>query len=116
MIFVHAIVRVKPEKTALYEEAFRALRARTLANEPGCPVFEAAVNPSDPCEYRVFEAYEDEDAIAQHISTDYYAPAAATFVECMEGDHMEEIERRGLTGRAMYDVIKSVKMERFETL
>lgn len=116
MIFVHAIVRVKPEKAKLYEETFKGLRAKTLALEPGCRVFEAAVNPNDPCEYRVFEAYDDQDAINVHIATEYYAPAAATFVECMEGDHMEEIERRGLKGRAMYDVIKSVKMERFETI
>jgi quinol monooxygenase YgiN len=116
MRFIHAILQVHPDKAALYEETFETLKQACLEREPGTLVFELARDPETPNGYRVFEAYRDLDAIMAHVGTDYYKTAAAVFVECIAGDHMDEIRRRGLVGREMYDVVKTVKMERFDTL
>ncbi len=116
MRFVHAIVRLKPEQVALYAKVCMELRGLVLENEPGCPIFELAPDPQDPNVYHVFEAYKDMAAIQAHIAKDYYKRTARILVECMEGDHMVEIDRQGLTGNAMYGLINSVTMNRYETL
>jgi quinol monooxygenase YgiN len=116
MRFIHAILQVHPDKAKLYEDTFATLRAQCLEREPGTLVFEVCRDPSVPNGYRVFEAYSDIDAIKTHVETDYYKAAAAVFVECIAGDHMDEIRRRGLVGREMYDLVKTVTMERFDTL
>ena len=108
MKFIHAILRVKPEKAELYEKTFREFRAKVLENEPGVPVFELCKDAEVPYGYRCFEGYKDLDAIQTHVAKDYYHAAARIFVECLEGDHMEEIVRRGLTGREMYALVRSV--------
>jgi quinol monooxygenase YgiN len=64
----------------------------------------------------VLEAYADKDAVAAHTSTAYYLETAAIFVECLTGDHMEEIKKRNLTGLAMYSVVNNLHFQRFETL
>lgn len=115
MRFVHAILRVKPEKADLYERTFKELQDLVQKHEPGTLLFEAAKDPEVPNGYRVFEAYKDMKAVDDHTATDYYKRTAAVFVECLEGDHMEQIRARGLTGRAMYQLITSVKLERFDT-
>jgi quinol monooxygenase YgiN len=116
MRFIHAILQVHPGKADLYEKTFETLRAQCLEREPGTLVFEVARDPEVENGYRVFEAYKDLDAIMAHVETDYYKAAANVFVECIAGDHLAEIRRRGLVGREMYDLVKTVKMERFDTL
>jgi quinol monooxygenase YgiN len=116
MKFMHVTLRVKPDKAALYEKTFLELRKMVLEREPGALVFEACKDPDVPNGYRVFEAYKDQDAITSHSATEYYLRTAKVFVECLEGDHMDEIKRRGLEGREMYTVIKGIKFERFETI
>ena len=116
MTFIHVSLRIKPDKAELYEKIFREFRAQILKNEPGCPVFELCRDPEEPHAYHVFEAYADAEAIKAHTDSHYYKAATQLFVECIEGDHMEEINRRGLSGREVYKVIKNIKFERFETL
>ncbi len=116
MQLVQVSLRVKPEKAAEYEAAFQSLRTATLANEPGCPFFELHKDPNDPLHYTVFEAYAGPDAVAAHVAAPYYAPHANIFVECLEGDHMAEIKRLGLTGRDMYSVVKGVDFTRYDLL
>jgi quinol monooxygenase YgiN len=110
-------MQIKPEKTELYEKTCLELRELMQKHEPeGAPIFELARDPKDPCVYHVFEAYKDQAAIDHHTSTDYYKRTAAVFVECLAGNHLEEIKRRGLTGREMYSLINSLKLEAYETL
>jgi quinol monooxygenase YgiN len=117
MRVTQAILRIKPEKAELYEKTFHELRDKVLENEPGTTFFELCRDPEQPGAYRVFEAYADAEAIQAHVATDYYLETARIFVECLEGDHMVEIARRGLTQpRDMYALVNSLKLERFETV
>jgi quinol monooxygenase YgiN len=114
--FIHVSLRIKPDRAELYEETFLKLRALVLQNEPGCPVFEICRDPEERCVYHIFEAYADAEALKAHIATDYYRANARVFVECLEGDHMEEINRRGASGAEMYSLVRNIKFERFETI
>jgi quinol monooxygenase YgiN len=116
MRFVHVTLTVKPEKAALYEQTFRELKAQVAQFEPGCRLFELCRDPAKPFVYHVLEAYIDQDAVAAHTATAYYLETAAIFVECLAGDHMEEIRKRKLTGLAMYSVVNNLQFERLETL
>jgi quinol monooxygenase YgiN len=116
MRFVQVTLTVKPEKAALYEQTFRELKEQVAQFEPGCKFFELCRDPAVPNVYHVLEAYADQDAVAAHTATAYYLETAAIFVECLAGDHMEEIKQRKLTGLAMYSVVKNLHFQRFETL
>lgn len=109
-------LRVKPEKARLYEETFLKLRDRVLREEDGCAFFELCRDARDSQTYHVIEAYADETAVAQHVATSYYKETARIFVECLEGDHLAEIEARGLEGMAMYQAVKNMEFERLETI
>jgi quinol monooxygenase YgiN len=114
--FTHVSLRIKPEMAERYEHTFRELRAQVLQNEPGCRVFELCRDPAVPYVYHILEAYADAEAIKAHVDTDYYKAAIEFFVECIEGDHMQEIQRHGLSGREMLSAVKNIKFERFESL
>jgi quinol monooxygenase YgiN len=116
MRLIHVKLRIRPDKVGVYERTFHELRTSVHQSEPGCTFFELCKDAKRPFVYHVFEAYADEAAIAAHCATDHYASTARVFVECLEGDHMEEINRRHLTGRDMYAVVRGIEFERFETL
>jgi (4S)-4-hydroxy-5-phosphonooxypentane-2,3-dione isomerase len=109
-------MRIRPEKTGLYEETFLRLRDRVLAEEEGCAFFELCRDPGEGEIYHVLEAYADEAAVEEHVQTPYYKETARIFVECLQGDHMAKIKERGLEGRAMYQVVEGIQFERLETV
>jgi quinol monooxygenase YgiN len=112
-----ATLRVKPEKAELYEKTFLELKEKVDANEPGTTFFELCRDADDRCVYRVFEAYRDADAIAEHCATDYYNETAKIFLECLEGDHMEEVRRRGITDpREGYKLTNSLRLDRYDSI
>jgi autoinducer 2-degrading protein len=116
MRFIHVTLTVKPEKATLYEQTFNELQKLVVEHEPGCRLFEVCRDPTQPFTYHVLEAYADQSAVAAHTATDYYMRTAEIFVECLAGDHMEEIRQRKLTGLAMYSVVKNLQFQRLETL
>lgn len=109
-------LKVRPEMRDRYEDTFRRLRELVMANEEGCGLFELCRDPDSADTYHVFEAYADDAAVEAHVSTSYYKDTARVFVECLQGDHMPEIEARKLEGRTMYQVVQGLGFERFETL
>lgn len=109
-------LKIRPEMRQRYEETFLRLRELVLAEEPGCSLFELCRDADSADTYHVFEAYIDDDAVDAHVSTPYYKDTARVFVECLQGDHMPEIEAQNLEGRAMYQVVKGMGFERHETL
>lgn len=116
MRFVHVTLRVKPEKVALYESTFFRLQDLVRKHEPACQLFEFCRDEEEPLTYHVLEAYDDEAAVEAHVVTPYYAETAKIFVTCLQGDHMKEIEARGLNGRAMYSVVNNIDFQRLVTI
>jgi (4S)-4-hydroxy-5-phosphonooxypentane-2,3-dione isomerase len=116
MRFTKVTLRVKADRTRHYEETFRRLRDRVLREEPGCKLFELCRDAEMPRTYHVLEAYIDDEAVAAHKATEYYEETARIFVECIEGDHMQQIKERNLQGFDMYSVVKGIEFERFSTI
>jgi quinol monooxygenase YgiN len=72
MFVTHVRARVYPEKVEAYEAAWRELRAKVLANEPGVLFYELCRDPDVPNGYRVFECYKDQATQDEHLAKDYY--------------------------------------------
>lgn len=94
MFVVICRAKVQPDKVELYENTFRALREKVLANEPGIAFYELCRVPDEPCSYRVVEAYADQAAQDEHLTKDYYLEAGAVIMGCLEGNafEMETVE------------------------
>lgn len=94
MFVVIVKARVKPDKIETYESAFKALREKVLANEPGVPFYELSRVPGSPGEYRMVEAYENEQVQEEHFAKDYYQEAVPTITACLEDGtyEMEVVE------------------------
>lgn len=112
-----ATCRIKPEKAELYERTFLELKDLVEANEPGTTFFQLTKDPSQPNTYLVFEAYRDADAVTEHVTKDYYDRTARIFVECLDGDHVEQAKRLGHTDpREAYKLADSLKLARYDTI
>ena len=51
----------------------RQHRERVLENEPGCRRFDIAVPDGTTDVVRIYEVYDDRDAVDRHMRTDYMA-------------------------------------------
>jgi quinol monooxygenase YgiN len=112
MLIMYCVAQVRPEKVELYEQTFRDLRTKVLANEPGVTFYELCRDPQKPYSYRLFEAYADEGVQREHLDKDYYRAASKIIVSCLDGEHLKEVERRRLTDPAeIYPLITSLTME-----
>jgi quinol monooxygenase YgiN len=49
-----------------------AALAREARREPGCRLFQPAVDRDDPRAFSIFEMYDDEDAFAAHESSPHF--------------------------------------------
>ena len=109
-------LKIRPEMRQRYEDTFMKLRELVRAKEPGCTFFELCRDAESDHVYHVFEAYADDAAVEAHVTAPWYKETARVFVECLQGDHMPEIEARQLEGRAMYQVVQGMGFERHETV
>jgi quinol monooxygenase YgiN len=71
MITMIARMRVPPENATAYEELMTRVTETTLANEPGVRYYAWAKSADEPDIYVVIEVYEDEQAQASHMATDW---------------------------------------------
>jgi quinol monooxygenase YgiN len=80
---VIAEFEVKPDR----REDFLALAhddARCLvANEPGCHIFDIAVDQADPNSVVFYEVYDDRAAFDAHLATPHLARFRAGLPECV---------------------------------
>jgi quinol monooxygenase YgiN len=44
--------------------------------EPGCRFYQVYRDPAEPRVFRIFEIYDDEDAVAAHASSEHFAEYA----------------------------------------
>lgn len=82
---------VIPEKVELYEQTFRDLREKVLANEPGVSFYELCRDPSAPYTYKVVEAYDSQETQEAHLATEYYQATIPVIVGCLAGGTYEHI-------------------------
>ena len=70
MIIVAGKVAIRPERRAAAIQV--ALRmAEATQSEPGCITYQFFADLKDPNTIFVFEAWETEEALAQHFQTDH---------------------------------------------
>ncbi|MCC7425938.1 MAG: antibiotic biosynthesis monooxygenase [Alphaproteobacteria bacterium] len=63
----------KPEHAAALQEALLEQGSNSLAKEPGCLLFEVAVDPENPARFFLYEVYRDAAAFEDHQKTPHFA-------------------------------------------
>ena len=71
MYLFHAYVRVAAGSEAEFAEAC-AVNSRASLQEPGCLRFEVLQEADDPTRFVLVEAYDSEDDLSSHKTTDHY--------------------------------------------
>lgn len=72
MMSSEVVVRPRPDQAQAFVDAFSALAAEVLANEPGAFAYYLLRSRKDPASYRVVELYRDDAAYQAHRETDHY--------------------------------------------
>ncbi len=80
---VIATLKVKSDKSAVFESAMRELQDGVLSNEPGC--MEYRLCQAEAGDYVMVERYANEKALEQHQKTIHFKKAVGTLAECLEG-------------------------------
>lgn len=80
---VIARLKVRPERSAAFEAAFRQFQQTVRQSEPGVVYFGLHRSQSDPARYTVMEQYHDAAALEAHRNTPHYLAIPATFGEFM---------------------------------
>ena len=85
MIVMHATVPVDPESR---EEALDLARelAEASREEDGVVDYRVATDAEDPNLVRVFEQYEDEEAVDAHMSSDHFESFQAEIAAHLAGE------------------------------
>jgi quinol monooxygenase YgiN len=76
MIFITAKFRVLPEHAEDWPEISRSFTEATRA-EPGCLWFDWSRSLDDPAEYVLVEAFRDDAAGGEHVSSPHFEAAQA---------------------------------------
>jgi len=63
--------RVKPEHRAAFRDAILENAAASVADEPGCSVFDVC-EKADGAEIFLYEVYDDERAFKAHLATEHF--------------------------------------------
>jgi len=71
MIVTCGHVNVKPESVDAFIKATILNHRGTLA-EPGNLRFDVLRNAEEPCRFMIYEAFESDEAVAFHKTTDHY--------------------------------------------
>jgi len=74
VIFICAKFRVRPEDAERWPEISGEFTAATRA-EPGCLWFDWSRSLDDPTEYVLVEAFRDDDAGRDHVTSDHFRAA-----------------------------------------
>ncbi|PRY20930.1 quinol monooxygenase YgiN [Aliiruegeria haliotis] len=72
MFAVTVIFRTAPGAMEAFLPLMRANAATSLAEEPGCRVFDVCTDPSRPDEVFLYEIYDSEEAFQIHLKSAHF--------------------------------------------
>lgn len=82
MIMMTAKIKLKEGKEKDFEQIAEGLSEKTHALEPGCSFYRLSRSQTDPQTYISIEAYDDQNALAHHLETDYFKAASPKMQDC----------------------------------
>lgn len=78
MIIVAGTINFDSSKRGVLDEAFEKMRTESL-KEKGCHEYQCYVSRTDPGQGFFFEKWEDDDALAAHMTTPHMAEFGKVF-------------------------------------
>ena len=90
-IGVIATLKIQEGKNSEFEQTFKALAEKVLANEKGVAFYALHRSQSDPQTYKVLEQYQSEEDLKVHGETDYFKEAGRALAGMLAG--APDIER-----------------------
>jgi quinol monooxygenase YgiN len=85
MIVMHATIPIDPDEREAALELVRDLAEASRA-ESGVVDYRVATDAEDPNTIRVFEQYEDDDAVDAHMGSDHFQSFQAEIAAHLAGD------------------------------
>ena len=65
--------KIKPEHAAAFREVITSNARASVADEPGCSLFDVCVDPQDGTQIFLYEIYDNLAAFEAHLRTPHYA-------------------------------------------
>lgn len=69
--------RIKPEHIDDFDAAIRVNAAASLADEPGCRLFDVCRPADDPGLFVLYEIYDDDAAVRAHLAAPHFLRMSA---------------------------------------
>ena len=82
-IAVVARFKVSPDRTGDFERMFADLRAKVMAEEPGCHVYHMVKSRKEADVYVAMEIYADQAALDLHGGTAWFQAARPQLIACL---------------------------------
>ena len=89
MMMIIATITAKEGTQEQFEEIYRH-RTEYCAKEQGTVIWQCAKVPDVPRQYKVIEAYKDEEAMKAHAADPYFKEISAKARELMDGTPIVE--------------------------
>ena len=84
MKIVTAKVHIKPGKSGEFIEAYRWMQPFVMS-DPGALLYSLNQSTENPDDFIFYEQYEDEKALAYHLSTEHFKKFAGTIEALFAG-------------------------------
>ena len=92
MISVIARLKVRTDKTELFETTMKDLIAKVRSDEPACKGYQMC-RGAEPGSYVMLESYDDAVASAKHMQTPHFRAAMGNLGACLAGaPALEQLE------------------------
>ena len=96
MIGIIATFTVLEENAAAFEAAAGQLAEATRAGEPGAKLYQLVKSLADPIQYCMMELWEDQAALDNHVTTEWYKAAGPVVAPLLAG--RPKLERYSTVG------------------
>jgi (4S)-4-hydroxy-5-phosphonooxypentane-2,3-dione isomerase len=83
--------RIKADKADAFAQAILANARQSLADEPACRLFDVCRDPADPCQFFLYELYDDEAAFAAHLQTPHFLQMNASTAAWVEAKSVRQL-------------------------
>jgi quinol monooxygenase YgiN len=85
--------RIKPEHVDAFAQAIEENARASRDTEPGCRQFDVCRDPADAQHFFLYELYDDEAAIQEHLQSAHFLSMNATSAGWVESKTVRRYER-----------------------
>ena len=85
--------RIKPEHIDDFARAIAENAAASRDTEPGCRQFDVCRDAADPALFFLYELYDDQQAIQQHLESAHFREMSAASSDWVDSKQVRTLQR-----------------------